>query len=189
MKIYFVGAHSTGKTTLARYVAEKLKLPMLTEAARAVLAEKELQLDTLRTDLKAVDEYQTAVFHKQLESEETSNSFVADRGFDCLAYAAQHSRVLKTLMESKEFNEYLEKFKEPNNYVFFVRPSKATMKEDGTRESLNWDGIVAIDAMVKFMLKMWEIPHFQINMDSMQERTIFIDSIIRVIDPTIDFSS
>jgi adenylate kinase family enzyme len=38
MRIYFVGAHATGKTTMTRYVSRRYGLPMITEVARAVLA-------------------------------------------------------------------------------------------------------------------------------------------------------
>ena len=68
--------------------------------------------------------------------------------------------------------------KSPDSYIFFVRPSKATLKEDGIRESLSWDGIIAIDAQVKFLCEMFELRYFQINTDSMQERVRLIDSIL-----------
>ena len=57
MRIYFVGSHATGKTTLCRYVSRRFGLPMITEVARAVLAEMESSLDALRTDMELVAEY------------------------------------------------------------------------------------------------------------------------------------
>ncbi len=178
MKVYFVGSHSTGKTTLSRYVSENYDLPMITEVARAILSEKELHLDSLRTNLDLVDNYQTDIFYRQLEEEDKFDDFVSDRSFDCLAYASQHSRILYKLIESPELTQYIEKLREPDVKIFFVRPSKATMKDDGIRESLTWDGVVQIDAMVKFMLQMWNLNHFQLSMDSMQERVRFIDSVL-----------
>lgn len=179
MKVYFVGSHSTGKTTLARYVSESYGLPMITEVARAVLSEKELHLDTLRTNLKVVNEYQQDIFFRQINEELKQEDFVSDRSFDCLAYAAQHSQILNpVLFNIKANTSYIDKLKKDDSIIFFVRPSKATMKEDGVRESLNWDGIVAIDAMVKFMLEMWDIRHFQISVDNMQERVKLIDSVL-----------
>lgn len=178
MKVYFIGAHSTGKTTCARYVSEKYSLPMITEVARAVLSEKELQLDSLRYDMDMVDEYQRQVFHRQLQEEYKLKHFVSDRSFDGLAYAAQHSRILPELLTTDGLEPYIASLREPDVFIFFVRPSKATLKADGVRESLNWDGVVAIDAMVKFMLSMWNLPYFQINMDNMQERVQLIDSVL-----------
>ena len=178
MKVYFVGSHSTGKTTCARYVSEKYKLPMITEVARAVLSEKELHLDTLRYDLSMVDEYQSAIFYRQLKEESKSPAFVSDRSFDCLAYAAQHSRVLSDLLTSTEMRDYLQCLKSPDSFIFFVRPAKATLKADGVREAINWDGVVAIDSMVKFMLEMWQLRYFQISVENMQERVKLIDGVL-----------
>lgn len=183
MKVYFVGSHSTGKTTCARYVSEKYKLPMITEVARAVLSEKELHLDTLRYDLKLVNDYQGAIFHRQIEEEAKYKDYVSDRSFDCLAYAAQHSGILNGLLQAPQLAQYLGALKRPDSFIFFVRPSKATLKADGVRETINWDGIVAIDAMVKFMLEMWDLRYFQINMDNMQERVRLINGVLSLHNP------
>lgn len=181
MRIYFIGAHSTGKTTLARYVAEQYKLPLLNEVARTILAEKEYQIDTMRSNLDTINSYQYDVFYRQIAEEEKHQSFVSDRSFDNLAYSAQHSRVLAPLMEDKMLKHYLKRLKEQDTILFFVRPSRATLKNDGVRESLNWDGIVSIDAMIKFLLEMYSLRYFQINTDSMQERTRFVDSVLSLV--------
>lgn len=178
MKVYFVGSHSTGKTTCARYVSEKFKLPMITEVARAVLSEKELSLDGLRYDLDLADNYQNAIFDRQLAEEGKYPAFVSDRSFDCIAYTAQHTRILPAILASQELQAYITRLLAPDSFIFFVRPSKATLKADGVRESLTWDGVVAIDAMVKLMLEMWDLKYYQINIDNMQERVKFVDSIL-----------
>ena len=66
MRIYFVGSHATGKTTLCRHVSRRYGLPMISEVARAVLAEMETCLDVLRTDMDLVAEYQERVFARQI---------------------------------------------------------------------------------------------------------------------------
>lgn len=178
MKIYFIGSHATGKTTIARYVSLKYNLYMITEVARLILSEKELNLDQLRSNLDIVDNYQNEIFFRQLEEEKKVNDFVSDRSFDCLAYAAQHSRILPELLRSPLLASYIQSLKAPDVFIFFVRPSQATLRADGVRESLTWDGVVAIDAQIKFMLEMWDLPYFQINTDNMQERVKMVDSII-----------
>lgn len=183
MKVYFVGSHSTGKTTCARYVSEKYSLPMITEVARAVLSEKELNLDSLRYDIGQVDSYQKSIFYRQINEERKYDFFVSDRSFDCLAYAGQHSRILPDLLKDSILDTYLTTLREPDSFIFFVRPSKATLKADGVRETINWDGIIAIDSMVKFMLEMWNLRHFQINMDNMQERIRLIDGVLGLYNP------
>jgi predicted ATPase len=180
MKIYFTGCHGSGKTTLARYVSEKYKVPLITEVARQVLSEKELHIDTLRHNLEVVDEYQTQIFYRQLQEEQAySTSFVSDRSaLDALCYAGQHSRVVSQLFQSPQLTEYLGVLRQPDSYLFFVRPCKATLRADGVRESLNWDGAVAIDAMLKLLLEIFEIRYFQINTDNMQERVKLINSVL-----------
>lgn len=179
MRVYFVGAHSTGKTTLARYVSQYHQVPMITEVARMVLSEKEMNLDSLRYDLAQVDDYQRQIFHRQIEEEKRYDNFVSDRSFvDCLAYAAQHTRVLPELLNDPKVQNHLPLMKDANSYVFFVRPSKATLKTDGVREVPVWDGVVAIDSMIKFMLEMWEVKYFQIHIDNMQERVRLVDNVL-----------
>jgi nicotinamide riboside kinase len=178
MRVYFIGSHSVGKTTLARYVSEEYKLPYLNEAARTILAEKELNVDTLRVNLKIADEYQMAVFDRQLQAESSLESFVSDRSFDNLAYAAQHSTVLSKLLMDERLGPYIDSLREPDVALFFVRPSRATLKQDGVRESLDWDGIISVDAIIKFILQMYQLKYFQINASSMQERVNLISSVL-----------
>lgn len=178
MKVYVVGAHSVGKTTLARYISNKYHLPMIPEVARTILAEKELSIDTLRTDLNAVNDYQRSIFLRQLTEEAKETGFVSDRSFDCLCYTAQHSEILSEILALDELKNYIESLKNHDVLVFFVRPCKETMRQDGVRETLNWEGVIQIDAHVKFMLEMWNIPHIQINTPSMQERARLIDSVM-----------
>jgi len=178
MRIYFVGAHSCGKSTLARYCSETYQLPIITEVARTILAEKELQIETLRTDISVVNSFQKEVFHRQISEEAKLTSFVSDRSFDCLAYAVQHSTIFNKLFNSDELKKYIESLKKPDAMIFYIKPNKNTLKNDGVRENVIWDGVVAIDAIVKCFIQMFGLKCFQINMDSMQERIQFIDSIL-----------
>jgi len=181
MKIYFVGSHSTGKTTCARYVSETYKLPMITEVARAVLSEKELHLDTLRYDMGVVDDYQSSIVYRQITEEAKYKDFVSDRSFDGLAYAAQHARILPKLLSDPALTNYISGLKQPESIIFFVRPSKVTLKADGVRESINWDGVVSIDAMVKMLLNIFDLRYFNISTDNMQERVKLIDSVLSLV--------
>src|SRR4249920_882687 len=104
LRIYLVGAHATGKTTLARWVRDHYGLPMISEVARGVLAEMEEHLDGIRSRLEVVDRYQTEVFHRQIAAEAAHpGAFVSDRAFCNLAYAAQHATVLAQLASDSGF--------------------------------------------------------------------------------------
>jgi hypothetical protein len=156
-------------------------MPMITEAARTILSEKELNIDSLRYNLDIVDDYQSSIFKRQLEEENKFSNFVSDRSLlDCLAYTAQHARCLSNLINSPELPAYIESLRDPNSVIFYVRPSKATLKADGVREAISWDGVVAIDAMIKVFLQMWNLKYFQINTDNMQERVNLIDSVLPI---------
>src|SRR4030095_16587536 len=135
MRIYFVGAHATGKTTMTRYVSRRFGLPMITEVARAVLAELETSLDSLRTDMDLVAEYQRRVFERQVQVEKSQpTTFVSDRAFDNLAYAAEHTLILADLLASESFKGYMEWVAQ--GVVFYLRPHRELLKDDGVRASV-----------------------------------------------------
>jgi nicotinamide riboside kinase len=169
MRVYFVGSHATGKTTLCRYVSRHYGLPMITEVARAVLAEMEATLDALRTDMDLVAEYQSRVFDRQVAVEKLqATGFVSDRAFDNLAYAAEHTMVVSDLLKTAQFHEYMEWV--ADGTVFFVRPHMSLLKEDGVRAGVSWDSVLRIDGMIKFMLEQYGVKYLPLESVSMQER-------------------
>ena len=128
MRIYFVGSHATGKTTLCRYVSRRYGLPMITEVARGVLAEMETNFDALRCDIERVAEYQERVFARQVAIEKLHDGkFVSDRAFDNLAYAAEHATTVADLMSDQRFKDYMSWVSQ--GIVFFLRPHPSLLKE------------------------------------------------------------
>lgn len=180
MRIYFVGSHATGKTTMTRWVSRRYGLPMITEVARAVLAELETNFDTLRTDMDRVGDYQRRVFERQIAIERMQDKgFVSDRAFDNLAYAAEHAMVLGDIMAEDsgiEVRSYMEWVS--NGLVFFVRPHRSLLKEDGVRAGLDWDSVVRIDGMVKLLLEQFRIRYLPIDTPSMQERIRAVEFVL-----------
>ena len=176
-RIYFVGSHATGKTTMARFVSKYYGVPMITEVARAVLAEMEMTLEQIRTDIELVNRYQRMVFERQIEIEKTyKKGFVSDRAFDNLAYTAEHATILADLIESPEFKEYIEWVK--GGIVFFLRPHPSLLKEDGVRAEVNWESVIRIDGMVKLLLEMFRIKYLPIQTPNMQERVKIVEFIL-----------
>ena len=169
MRVYFIGSHATGKTTLCRYVSHRYNLPMITEVARLVLAERETNLDALRTDMDLVADYQTRVFERQMKVERQHNgSFVSDRAFDNLAYAAEHTTIVADLLDDPRFQEYMRWVS--GGIVFFLRPHASLLKADGVRAGVSWDEVVRIDGMVKLMLEQYRVKYLPVESVSMQER-------------------
>lgn len=168
LRIYVCGAHSTGKTTLARHLANQLGLPLINEVARQVIAEFELSFETLRVDIERAGEYQREVFRRQLEVEERyPDGFVSDRSFDNLAYAARHSLVLPDLIDA-EAERYFERVRQ--SLVFFVRPQRECMQNDGMREQVAWDEINRIDGMLDLLLGWHRIPCVGVSELNMKDR-------------------
>jgi hypothetical protein len=194
MRIYFVGAHATGKTTMTRYVSRRFGLPMITEVARGVLAELETSLDTLRTDMELVAEYQRRVFERQVQVEHLQGTgFVSDRAFDNLAYAAEHTLIMGELISTEQFKNYMEWVAQGT--VFYLRPHQELLREDGVRAGVTWDSVLRIDGMIKLMLEQSRIPYLPIESALMQERARAVDFVLRrtaglqVVNPTVAESS
>lgn len=177
MRIYFVGSHATGKTTLCRHISRHYGLPMISEVARAVLAEMETGLDALRTDMDLVSDYQERVFARQVAVERMHDGrFVSDRAFDNLAYVAEHTTNAFAMLNDQRFRDYMRWVSE--GIVFFLRPHPSLLKEDGVRAGVSWDSVVRIDGMVKFMLEQYGLPYLPIESVSMQERVRAVEFVL-----------
>jgi hypothetical protein len=81
-RIAIVGSFSTGKTTLAEMLSQRMGLPLLPEVAREVAAMG------FRLDKDASPETETLIFLRQYNNELASSGFIGDRSLvDVLAYA------------------------------------------------------------------------------------------------------
>jgi predicted ATPase len=177
MRIYFVGSHATGKTTLCRYVSRRYGLPMITEVARGVLAEMEISFEALRTDIDLVGGYQKRVFERQIAAERShGGGFVSDRAFDNLAYAAEHTTIFADLLAESSLSDYMEWVS--RGTVFFLRPHPSLLKEDGVRAGVSWDSVVRIDGMVKLLLEQHRIRYLPVESVSMQERVRIVEFVL-----------
>ena len=176
-RIYLVGAHATGKTTLARWVRDHYGVPMIAEVARGVLAEMEAKLETLRTDIELVNRYQHEVFRRQIEAEKSvGGAFVSDRAFCNLAYAAHHSTILADIFRDRRLADYMSWVRE--GIVFFLRPHRELVIADGVRAGLEWEEVVRIDGMVKLLLEVFDVPYIPVESLSMQERVRLMERVL-----------
>lgn len=173
--IYFAGSDSTGKSALVRSTALAYNLPRVHEGARAELEEQGLTLASLRTKSQTADDYQRAVFERQLKLEAaTQRPFVADRGLlDNLSYACLHARCFHELAHRKEVLDYTAK--QRHDIVFLVRPQKALRAEDGVRILPSWEDQQRIDAMIEMLLKLHNVPFVPICESNAAAREDLID--------------
>lgn len=175
-RIYLVGSHATGKTTLARWVRDNYGLPMIAEVARGVLAEMEARLETLRSDIDLVGRYQWQVFERQIDAEKAvTGPFVSDRAFCNLAYAGHHTTVMSEIFRDPRLAEYMDWVR--GGLVFFLRPHRELVVEDGVRAGLEWEEVVRIDGMVKLLLEMFGIPYIPVESLAMQERVRLVERV------------
>ena len=178
-RIYLVGAHSTGKTTLARWIRDRYGIPMISEVARSVLAEMEARLGSLRTDMRLVSEYQHTVFERQIAAESAQvSSFVSDRAFCNLAYAAQHATILQGIFDDPRLQAYMESVRE--GIVFYLRPHQMLLADDGVREDMDWEEVLRIDGMVKLLLELFAVPYIPVASLAMQERIRLVSNVLRL---------
>lgn len=182
-RVYLVGSHSVGKSTLAEWIARHYGLPMVHEVAREVESRQRGGLDALRVDVAAVSAYQRQVFAEQLarEAAHGDGGFVSDRAFDNLAYYADHGDGVAELAESKACRDYVRSVRERGT-VFFVRPHPDLAKADGTRARRDVDmaQVWRLDGMVKLLLELWRVPWIPVDPVSMQERQRVVVGVLGV---------
>ena len=130
----------------------------------------------MRSRLEVVDRYQAEVFARQLAAEAAqSGSFVSDRAFCNLAYAAQHATILAELAADRRLATYMDSVKD--GLVFFLRPHRELLVEDGVRAGVQWEEVVRIDGMVKLMLELFGIPYIPMDCLAMQERVRLLERV------------
>ena len=172
--VYFMGADSTGKSELVKYVARAYGMRKVPETARSVLHEEGYTLHSLRVRSMDADEYQRMVFDRQIAQEAaTPRPFVADRGLDNLAYASEYGRCFGELAAREEVQKYVEA--QRVDVVFLVRPHRALRAEDGVRVLPSWEEQQRLDAKIELLLQLWGVPHVVIAENSAARREEQID--------------
>lgn len=184
MKAYFVGAQSTGKSTLARHVAANYGLPLVTEVVRELKAKRELaSLDHLRVDVQAAAEFQRDILTLQVQKEaEAGEHFISDRACDFLAYTALHTLSAKSLLMSEQCQAYLESLRQPDHWVFLVRPHAFMVKPDHDRSTLDceWEEVCRVDGAIEAILELQGIPYFPVASRGMKDRIRLVEGILNL---------
>lgn len=170
MKIALIGASSTGKSTLSRLLARELRLPLIREQARVVLAEMGKTLTELRAVPDDIVRFQYAVLQAQIDSElECADSgFVSDRSiFDNLVLFLRHCEVQREHVESyqeivlRHYQNY------PYDVLIFLRPGEFPVEDDGVRTpSPLYQS--QVDGMILAILKLYSVPVVEVSGDPPQ---------------------
>ncbi len=167
MKIALIGASSTGKSTLARFLSKELALPLIREQARVVLAEFQKTLSEIRAVREDILRFQYAVLEAQTTSENecADSGFVSDRSvFDNLVLFLRHCEFSKLDIDSyvetvmTHYNNF------PYDLLIFLRPGEFPIEDDGVRTP---DPLYQsqVDGMILTILKFHSIPYCTVRGD------------------------
>lgn len=182
MRVYFVGAQSTGKTTLAKYVSNKYELELLNEVVRDLINEYDMGLNEIRLNIDEINKFQKEIFETQLLKERGKNNFVSDRAFDNIAYACNYATNAH-MIDGDKLAHYMDKL--DNSLVFYVKPHEQLLEDDGVRGSIDWCDVCRIDGMIKMMLELYDVDYVTISTKEHQERVNTINTVFEYYEKSI----
>ena len=166
LKIGFMGAGGTGKTTTAKAVSEALGIPTIKSASRAVYEQDNLTEEKcMALDDVGKYELQFRIFGMKTELDLKTFAFVADRTLlDHWAYCLMYCGAFIPNNEYTQFEKdvrvhmrstYTHLFYFPFGYWF---PAEA----DGVRQDhYSWQS--AIDAIILGYIHRWRLPVTEVN--------------------------
>lgn len=192
MRVYVTGAQSSGKTTLARWIEDEYQLKLITEVVRRLVAARETTLDKLRIDMDESNRLQDEIFKRQwadeMEAVRDHGGFVSDRSLDFMAYTSAWATNAAALADTVRYRDYVNGLKQTDAVVFFVRPHRELVKDDGMRSptDLRWDEVVRIDAMIECLLETNGVPYIAVPMLSMRDRTRLVGVVLNMYKRTVE---
>lgn len=127
MKIAFTGASSTGKTTLAKAIEEKLLLKYINVDSREIIdGLNHSNIDNLNE--QEFIEFQKVWLNEKLENEKSINSFITDRTYiDAIAYMRN-----RNINNIELFNNYIKKM-DVYDFIFYLPIQRISFLNDGYR--------------------------------------------------------
>lgn len=164
ISIAFCGTHGSGKTTLAKAVAEKLGLPFVGSIARSILQREGISYKMLIKDFWALCDFQRECFERALLLEAP---FVTDRSiYDMMAYSVLH---LGSSFGWKKV-EY--------TYVFFLPFNPRFLIDDGMRLS-DFKFALAVHHQILSILNFLDVRFFRVKSVELEDR---VNEVLEVCD-------
>lgn len=181
LKIFLVGAHSTGKTTILEHIYERYNINKIHETAREIIQKYGGSLKDIRCDLELSKRFQRDIIEQQIEKEKrTDNPFIADRGLDIIAYFCEHTLDTSEILSKDYVREYLNKYKDDESVVFFIRPEKCLIEDDGVREDLSPEDIYKMDGIIKYILESYNINYITLRTKNLNERIRAVQTVLEL---------
>jgi len=180
LKVYLVGAHSTGKTTILNHISERFEVNVIKETAREIIQKYGGSLSEIRSNLDLSKKFQRDILQHQIQKEKrTDCPFVADRGLDILAYFAEYTKDLSNIIEKDYVKNYINSYKEDDVIVFFIRPHNDLIEEDGIRQDVSINDLYKMDGHIKFMFEYFDIDYISISDKHLNERVRAVETILK----------
>ena len=169
---HFMGADSTGKSELVKYVARAYGMRKVPETAqRASRGLHAAQLARAQHGCRRVSA------HGVRSPDRAGSSYAASirrgSGLDNLAYASEYGRCFGELARAKRCRSTSRR--SGRMWVFLVRPHRALRAEDGVRVLPSWEEQQRLDAKIELLLQLWGVPHVVIAENSAARREEQID--------------
>lgn len=185
MKIAFTGAGGTGKTTLAKYLADKWSIPYVGSVSREVMAEMRVESEMAQESMTVgmLYELQTAIMQRRRDKLAGLKDYVTDRcALDNYIYALRRCGPALTGDAIKEWEDLAVKDLLAQDLVFYAPTGMFKTEHDGIRVTEIAHQELMDVAMYGFLCKHGldrcsENIHI-LSMGDLDRRKIFCDSLV-----------
>lgn len=171
MKIAFTGASSTGKTTLAKALEEKLLLTYINVDSRKIIDNlNHSNIDNLNE--QEFIEFQKIWLDEKLKNENSLEQFITDRTYiDAIAYMLN-----RNINDNEIFNRYIKNMK-VYDFIFYLPVGRIPFSDDGYRskdEASNKN----VDSYILELLQKNEIKYNEVNISDFENSLEYILNVI-----------
>ncbi|KAF0411905.1 hypothetical protein F8M41_008106 [Gigaspora margarita] len=168
--IFIVGAHSVGKTTIAKIIKiHNNNAILVDEIARTIIENFKIDVNALLEVPENYFKFETSIIKIQCAVEEQFEHKFAifDR---CILEAIVYTKIFckelwKKLLTMKEVIKCLERYRQHNEYIFFlIEPHKECMENDGVRKlTTDLDELVTFSNILKNLMDEFNIKYHLIT--------------------------
>ncbi len=156
-KIVVIGSQSSGKTTLAKELSEKLDIQMIREIARKYDRNELINVSSERYMI-----IQKELLEQQIMAENQYKEFISDRSsLDNLSYWLNNCANRASISDNDQYIKRAMSNAENYSHIFLLIP-EFYPKDDGFR-STDIVYQMRIDAIIQAILHLYRIKHYRLS--------------------------